>query len=422
MLPSVAAMVAALVPVVVLALGLVRAPRALAGRPNAALAALAPTPPMGWSSWYHFGCQIDEVLIKRTAQALLDNGMAAAGYRFVNIDDCWMRHKRDAAGNLIPSPTRFPGGIDGLASFVHARGLKLGIYLDTGAATCTGFAGSQGHFRQDARAIASWGVDYLKLDFCRSRPARAKPIYSRFHKELNDTGRPIVLNICEWGYQSPWQWGPGIGSTWRTTGDYFSYGAPRDYWKAILKIADLNADLASYARPGAWNDPNALLIGTNVLTVGEERSQLSLWSMLAAPLIAGGDLRAASRGTLDVLLNREVIAVDQDPAGIQGVRTVKDGTRQVWVRQLDDGSRTVLLLNGSARAATITVDLGSLSLPVRPGYLVRDLWMHRSRVVSGGSMSARVDGHGVVMLRVRAPEPSPASAPAHRPDRVHWYG
>jgi alpha-galactosidase len=363
---------------------------------------LAPTPPMGWSSWYHFGCGIDEALIKRTGQALVANGMAAAGYRFVNVDDCWMRHKRDADGNLIPSPTRFPTGIIGLSSFVHGLRLKLGIYLDTGIATCTGFPGSQGHFRQDARAIAAWEVDYVKLDFCRSRPAAARPLYSRFRKELNDTGRPILLNICEWGYQSPWQWGPGIGSTWRTTGDYFSYGAPRDYWKAILKIADLNAELAPFARPGAWNDPNALLVGTKVLTVAEERSQMSLWSILAAPLIAGGELTEASRATLNVLLNREVIAVDQDRAGIQGVRLARNGTSQVWMRRLNDGSRAVLLLNGSSRPATITADLSTLGLPVRSSYVVRDLWTHRSRVVRDVLVSPVVGGHDVVMLRVRA--------------------
>jgi alpha-galactosidase len=408
------------------ALAGVRAPHARAGAatpygvptPRAPLtphARLAPTPPMGWSSWYYFGCEINEALMKRTADALVHNGMAAAGYRFVNIDDCWMRHKRDAAGNLIPSPTRFPGGIDGLASYVHALGLKLGIYLDTGDKTCTGFAGSQGHFRQDAQAIAAWQIDYLKLDFCRSRPAAPKPIYARFHKELNETGRPILLNICEWGYQEPWRWGPGIGSTWRTTGDYFSYGAPRNYWKAILKIATLNADLASYARPGAWNDPNALLVGTRVLTVAEERSQMSLWSMLAAPLIAGGELSTASRATLDVLLNREVIAVDQDRAGIQGERAIHDGTAQVWVRRLEDGSRAVLLLNESARPATITADLKSLGLTVRSGYLARDLWAHKSRIIHGDSLSAQVGGHDVAMLRLRVPSSSPPKPRAHRP-------
>jgi alpha-galactosidase len=362
---------------------------------------MSPTPPMGWSSWYRFGCAIDEALFKRTALALKSTGMVSAGYRFVNIDDCWMTHARDSSGNLQPDPKRFPDGIGGLASFLHARGLKLGIYLDTGTATCTGFPGSQGHFRQDARTIAAWGVDYVKLDFCRTRPAQAKPVYARFHRALTDTGRPMLLNICEWGYQSPWQWGPGIGTTWRTTGDYFSYGAPRSYWKAILKILDLNAVLASYARPGAFNDPNALLIGTKVLTVSEERAQMSLWSMLAAPLIAGGALDTASRDTIGILTNREVIAVDQDQAGIQGVRVSTDAVHQVWVRRLQDGSRAVLLLNASWAAATVTADVASLGLPPRSDFLVRNLWTHRSRVVHGSSIAATVGGHDVVMLRIR---------------------
>jgi alpha-galactosidase len=381
------------------ALSLSCAPAALASR--ASVAAIAPTPPMGWSSWYKFGCGINETLFQQTARALVSTGMSAIGYRYVNIDDCWMARQRSPSGALQPNPREFPDGISGLAAYVHARGLKLGIYLDTGSATCTGFPGSAGHLGQDIPTLAAWKIDYVKADYCRSRPAPAKPIYTRLQQAISATGRPMLLNICEWGYQNPWEWGAGIGSTWRTTGDYFSYGAPRDYWKAILKILDLNAPLASFAHPGAWNDPNAMLIGTGALTATEERSQLSLWSILAAPLIAGGDLTKLSRSTLAVLKNRDVVTVDQDPAGEQGTRLVRDSVHQVWLRPLAGGSHALLLLNSSSRSATLTANLAKLGLPLRSVYLVRDLWTHRL-YRSMGTISGRVGPHDVLMVKIAA--------------------
>jgi alpha-galactosidase len=355
---------------------------------------------MGWSSWYRYGCRVAEPLIKRTADAIAANGMAAAGYKYVDIDDCWMSRQRDPSGALVANPHRFPGGIPMLASYVHAKDLKLGIYLDTGSATCTGFPGSAGHYAQDAQTVAGWGVDAVKLDFCRTRPAQAKPVYQRFERALDQTGRRIMLNICEWGYQAPWTWAEGIGSTWRTTGDYFSYGAPRSYWKAILKILDLNADLATYARPGAFNDPNALLIGTGVLTVPEERAQMSLWSMLAAPLIAGGDLARVSRATLRILTNSAVIAVDQDHGGMQGTRVAVDAFHQVWQRKLADGSRALLFLNPTTTPALQTFDLAALGLSAGRTYTVHDLWQRRSFRRSG-RIAVWVGGHDVRMLLLR---------------------
>lgn len=354
---------------------------------------------MGWSSWYRFGCGINEALIERTARAIVSSKMEATGYRYIAIDDCWMSQTRDSAGNLRADAAKFPDGIAGVASYVHARGLKLGIYLDAGPATCAGFPGSAGHFRQDARTVASWGVDLVKLDYCRTRPAPARPIYTSFRQALAESGRRILLNICEWGYDSPWQWGAGIGSTWRTTGDYFAYGAPQNYWKAILKILDLNADLAPYAHPGAFNDPNETLIGTKLLTVPEERSQLSLWSILAAPLYASGDLSTASRATRAILSNREVIAVDQDPAGIQGARIAHRGQHQSWLRRLSNGDRALLLLNAGSHPAVIEATPSELGLADFQSYVARDLWAHRSRTVRG-PIKALVGPHDVAMFRI----------------------
>jgi alpha-galactosidase len=385
--------------VVVFALVAVSAPASAAV--NRAVAQLAPTPPMGWSSWYGFGCAINDALYERTANAMVRSGMAAAGFRYVNIDDCWMARKRDSAGALVPNPVEFPDGISGLARYVHSLRLRLGIYLDAGSATCTGFPGSAGHYSQDARTIASWGVDAVKVDYCRARPAAPKPIYKRIQEALAATHRPITLNVCEWGYQDPWLWAPDIANSWRISGDYFSYGAPHNYWKAMLRVVDFNAGLAGYSRPGAYNDPNQLLIGTGVLKVSEERVQFSLWSMMAAPLIAGGELSKISRGTLGILTNREVIAVDQDPAGLQGTRTTDDSAHQVWVRQLKDGSEALLVVNTSTRNATDKLDLSHIGLPAASSYDVRDLWQHRS-TRSSGTMLVKVAPHDVRMFRVRS--------------------
>jgi alpha-galactosidase len=282
---------------------------------------------------------------------------------------------------------------------VHARGLKLGIYLDAGPATCAGFPGSAGHFSQDAHTVASWGVDLVKLDYCRARPAPAKPIYASFAAALAQSGRRILLNMCVWGYDSPWQWGAGVASTWRTTGDYMAYGAPRNYWKAIVKILDLNADLAPYARPGAFNDPNEMLIGTKLLTMPEERSQLSLWSIMAAPLIAGGDLSTAAPATRQILTNREVIAIDQDPAGIQGTRIAIRAGHQAWLRRLSNGDRALLLLNTGARPAIIEAPATELGLADNQTYVARDLWAHRSRTIRG-AIKALLGPHSVAMFRI----------------------
>jgi alpha-galactosidase len=395
---------------------------AAAGAPAAASASLAttsaltPTPPMGWSSWYRYGCRVAEPLIRRTADAMSTNGMAAAGYSYVDIDDCWMTRQRDPSGALIANPRRFPDGIAYLAQYVHQRNLRLGIYLDTGSRTCTGFPGSSGHFAQDAQTVAAWGVDAVKLDFCRTRPAHAKPLYERFQQALADTGRRIMLEICEWGYESPWKWAQGIGSTWRTTGDYFSYGAPHDYWSAILKILDLNEGLAQYARPGAFNDPNALLVGTGVLTVPEERAQMSLWSVLAAPLIAGGDLQHISRDTLRILTNRDVIAIDQDHAGMQGTRVASDAAHQVWQRKLQDGRRALLFLNPTRTPGFQTFDLTTLGLRGDRTYRVRDLWQQRV-ITTPSTITVWVGARDVRLLLLsrdqaaahRVGSPSPAS-------------
>jgi alpha-galactosidase len=409
---------------IVLALGAALAPTATASGPagvstlasaaqpssappavSASLVALAPTPPMGWDPWYEFGCKVNQQLVEQTSQAMASTGMAADGYRYVNLDDCWMARTRDANGNLQADPETFPGGIAALASFVRGLGLKLGIYLDAGTQTCMERPGSASHFAQDAATVASWGVDFIKVDYCYTSFTPPQPLYAAMEQAIMATGRPIVLSVDDDGYDNPWLWGPGLATMWRTTNDYTAYGAQHGHWwDAVLKIADINSGLYREAQPGAWNDPDNLLVGTGLLTVPQERSQFSLWSMMAAPLIVDGDVRTMSRATASILMNREVIAVDQDPAGLQGVRIADRGGNQVWIRRLADGSYAVLFLNTGSRPATVEMSASRVVL-AHQRYTVRDLWRHRSWTSSNAMIRATVEPDDVVMLRVAATAP-----------------
>jgi len=368
---------------------------------SASLVALAPTPPMGWDPWYEFGCKVNEQLVEQTAQAIDSSGMAADGYRYVNLDDCWMAPDRDADGNLQADPETFPDGIPALASYVHGLGLKLGIYLDAGTETCMERPGSEFHFAQDAATVASWGVDFIKVDYCFTNLVPAEPVYTAVEQAIMAAGRPIVLSMSDDGFDRPWLWGPGLASLWRTTNDYTAYGAQYgNWWAAVLKIADINSGLYRYAQPGAWNDPDNLLVGTGLLTVPQERAQFSLWSMMAAPLIVDGDVRAMSPATASILMNRDVIAVDQDPAGRQGVRIADHAGHQVWLRRLADGSHAILFLNADRHPATLAMSASRAGVKPRQRYTVLNLWSHRSRTSSAAMIGARVAPDDVVMVRV----------------------
>src|SRR4051812_22673990 len=275
---------------------------------------LATTPPMGWNSWNKFNCGIDETKIKAAADGLVSSGMRDAGYRYVNIDDCWAEHDRDASGNLVPQHTKFPHGIRAIADHVHGLGLKLGIYSSAGTTTCTGPSGvgpqpgSIGHEQQDATLWASWGVDYLKYDNCGDHQGKtAAQRYEAMGAALRATGRDIVYSICDWGQEDPWLFGPTVsGNLWRTTDDI------SDNWGSVTSLLDQQRGLEPFARPGAWNDPDMLEVGNGGMTDAEYRAHFSFWALLNAPLIAGNDLAAMSPATRAILTNTDVIAVDQD--------------------------------------------------------------------------------------------------------------
>jgi alpha-galactosidase len=370
---------------------------------------LAPTPPMGWNSWNKFACQVSEDLIKSVADAIATNGMKEAGYQYVVIDDCW-QVKRDENGNIVADPERFPSGIKALADYVHSKGLKFGLYSDAGEKTCGGRPASQGHEFQDALQYARWGADYLKYDWCNTGSRNAEEAYSTIRKALDATGRPIVLSICEWGTAKPWLWGKEVGGNlWRTTGDIQDrWGGGKQKWpdgsccnNGVVDIVDQEADLYSYAGPGHWNDPDMLEVGNGGMTIPESRAHFSLWALLAAPLIAGNDVRSMDPQIHDILTNKEVIAVNQDALGQQGRRVRKQGDLEVWSKTLSDGSRAVILLNRSAALADIQFSWVDIGYPEHLTANVRDLWLHKDLGKSSGNFSAKIDSHSVVMVKIQ---------------------
>ena len=355
---------------------------------------LARTPPMGWNSWNHFACDVSERLIKETADAMAASGMRDAGYQYLVIDDCW-QVARDSAETLVADPQRFPSGIKALADYVHGRGLKFGIYTDAGLKTCQGRPGSYGHEARDARTFAAWGVDYVKVDWCYADTLDALTQYTKVRDALRSAGRPIVFSICEWGQNHPWSWAAEVGHLWRTTTDI------EDKWTSVLDNLDINSQYARAAGPGHWNDPDMLEVGNGGMTWDEYRAHFSLWAIMAAPLMAGNDLRRLDDSTRAILLNREVIAVDQDSLGAQGTLIwQQDGALQVWMKPLADGSRAVALLNRSGAAAEFGITLKRLGLPVKSA-AVRDLWAHQDRGTVNDRVRATVPAHGVVMVRVK---------------------
>jgi len=370
-------------------------------RPSPPVTLLAPTPPMGFNTWNKFGCDVSEQLIRETADAMLDNGMRDAGYLYVVIDDCW-QVSRDPDGRIVADPKRFPGDMKALADYVHGRGLKFGLYTDLGTKTCEGRPGSLGYHDADARTYAEWGIDYIKVDWCNADDLDARAHYTMFREALMKTGRRIVLSICEWGRNRPWEWAGGVGQLWRTTSDI------RDAWESVVWILNANEGHAAAAGPGRWNDPDMLEVGNGGMTTEEYRSHFSMWAMMAAPLITGNDLRTMSAETKSILLNHEVIAVDQDPLGAQGRKVLDRGYgAQVWVKPLAGGSRAVAVLNLSDKEANLYLRWSDIGLP--PGAAsVRDLWAHQDLPVHTDTgkhfderLKLKVSGHGVAMLRVK---------------------
>jgi alpha-galactosidase len=356
-------------------------------------AQIARTPPMGWNSWNHFECKVSDAVVRGAADTMVSRGMKAAGYVYVNIDDCW-QGKRDEKGFIHPNE-RFPD-MKALADYVHSKGLKLGIYSSPGPKTCADYEGSFGHEEQDAQTYAEWGMDYLKYDYCSFKgdvPAQIAA-YKKMHDALAKTGRPIVFSLCQYGMDRVWSWGPSVGGNlWRTTDDI------EDNYTRMAYIGFGQNGLERFAGPGHWNDPDMLEVGNGKMSNEEYRTHMSLWCLLDAPLLAGNDLTKMTPETIALLMNPEVVAVDQDPAGVQGHRVSQEGPLEVWVKPLADRSRAVGLFNRGESPAEVSVHFRHIEMG--DSAQVRDLWARKDLGTYQVEYATQVPSHGAVLIRVK---------------------
>ena len=386
-------------------------------------ASLAATPPMGWNSWNTFGNQINEDVVRGVADKIVALGLRDLGYQYIVIDDHW-EGGRDTAGHLLASTNKFPHGVKALADYVHEKGLKFGIYSCAGDSTCGGEAGSYGHEEDDAATFASWGVDYLKYDYCNAPEDMEAAIhrYTKMAEALKATGRPIVFSICEWGGRAPWLWARKAGGQlWRISYDVGDmWDAPEDTHSCIgiLTAIDASVNLASFAGPSGWNDPDMLVVGLgntgNIkgggCTSSEYQMQMSMWCMLAAPLMIGCDIRNMDTDTRRILTNSEAIAVDQDTLGNQGTRVARFSSTDIWKKPLANGDLAVALLNRGESEAMIKVNWKQLEINPDTSLKVRDLWKHEDLGTFSGDLSIAVSPHAAALLRTSAQKASAATS------------
>ena len=378
---------------------------------------LADTPQMGWNSWNKFGQNISEQLIREQADAMVAEGLVDAGYIYLNMDDCW-HGERDADGFVQPDPKTFPSGIEALADYVHSKGMKLGIYSDAGRRTCAGRTGSFGHEYQDALQYARWGIDYLKYDWCATENINPRGAYTLMRDALRAAGRPIFFSMCEWGSNKPWEWAAEVGHSWRTTGDitarFGGTSRQRGWGQSVLSIIDQNAPLRKYAGPGHWNDPDMLEVG-NGMTVNEDRAHFSMWCMMAAPLILGNDLSKMTDETRAIILNKKVIAIDQDKLGVQGLRYKTENEIEYWFKPLENGDWAFCLLNRSTEPVECNINWQDYNLTDEEvsglstsfdaiTYNIENLWESNAKKAKVGTtkkaLKVTVPGHDVAMYRL----------------------
>ena len=376
---------------------------------------LAMTPPMGWNSWNTFETNIDEDLVKQTADIMVSSGMKDAGYTYIVLDDGWMTHERDADGNLVPDPEKFPHGMKALIDYVHSKGLKFGLYNCAGTKTCAGYPGTRGYEYQDARFYASLGIDFLKYDWCNTEGITAKEAYTTMSNALKTAGRPIVFSLCEWGDNDPWEWAEPVGNLWRISGDIYpcfdcEFKHPENWssW-GFMKIAEMRKGIRKYSGPDHWNDFDMLEVG-NGMTVAEDRSHFTLWSIMASPLIAGNDFRSMSKETLEILTNKDMIAINQDKLGIQGFRYSAENGLEVWVKPLSNGDWAVTFLNRSDAEKKINFDwakhiikddINGLEADFDNAvYTIQDIWKNKKAGTTKKVFKGEVASHDVVALRL----------------------
>jgi alpha-galactosidase len=377
---------------------------------------LALTPPMGWNSWNTFQTNISEQLVKQTADIIVSSGMKDAGYTYIVLDDGWMAMQRDSiTGDLIPDPKKFPNGMKTVIDYVHGKGLKFGLYNCAGTKTCAGYPGTRGYEYQDARFYASLNIDYLKYDWCNTDGMTTKEAYTTMSKALKAARRPIIFSLCEWGSSQPWTWAKDAGQLWRTTGDISNlFDGIKDYgnWHAngMMMIVDMQDSLYKYSGPGHWNDPDMLEVG-NGMRVSEDRVHFSAWCMLAAPMMAGNDIRKMNKETVAILTNKDAIAVDQDAAGMQGFKYSDKDSLQTWFRPLQNGDWAVCFINRSGAPKNISFDWKKENVAnaffnrqlnaAAINYKLYDVWAKKDMGSTANQLNAVIPGHDVLMLRLK---------------------
>lgn len=376
---------------------------------------LAMTPPMGWNSWNTFATNIDEKLVKETADIMVSSGMAAAGYNYIVLDDGWMTKERDVNGDLVPDPAKFPNGMKAVVDYVHSKGLKFGLYNCAGTQTCAGYPGTRGYEYQDARFYAGLEIDFLKYDWCNTKGITAPEAYTTMSNALKKAGRPIVFSLCEWGDNQPWDWGKPVGNLWRISGDIYpcfdcEFKHPENWssW-GFMKIAEMRKDIRKYSGPDHWNDFDMMEVGNEMNDI-EDKSHFAIWCMLSSPLIAGNDFRKMSKETLAILTNKELIAINQDKLGIQGFKYSAEDGLEVWVKPLADKSWAVTFLNRSEVAKKVNfdwkkhlikdADFGYEADFSKTVFKLKDLWKNKAIGNTSKNFVSDLAAHDVITLKL----------------------
>jgi alpha-galactosidase len=376
---------------------------------------LAMTPPMGWNSWNTFATNIDEKLVKETADIMVSSGLAAAGYNYIVLDDGWMTRERDANGDLVPDPAKFPNGMKALIDYVHSKGLKFGLYNCAGTQTCAGYPGTRGYEYQDARFYAKLGIDFLKYDWCNTKGITAPEAYTTMSNAIKTAGRPIVFSLCEWGDNQPWEWGKPVGNLWRISGDIYpcfdcEFKHPENWssW-GFMKIAEMRKDIRKYSGPDHWNDFDMMEVG-NEMNDTEDKSHFAMWCMLSSPLFTGNDYRKMSKETLAILTNKELIAINQDKLGIQGFKHSAEDGLEVWVKPLSDGNWAVTFLNRSDVSKKINfdwkkntfkdLDFGYEADFNKTTFKLKNLWTNKEAGNTKKNFTAELASHDCTTLKL----------------------
>jgi alpha-galactosidase len=358
------------------------------------------TPPMGWNSWNTFAVNIHEDMVKQIADIMVSSGMKDAGYEYVVVDDGWEAPSRDSSGNLAPDPNKFPHGMKALADYIHSKGLKFGIHNCAGNTTCNGFPGGRGHEYQDARLYASWGVDYLKYDWCDHGTADAHETYKTMGDALYAAKRPVVYSLCEWGSSKPWEWAKDVAHLWRTTGDITDcYNCQGEYDLGMRFVLKLQDGLEKYAGPDHWNDPDMLEVGNPGLSLTESRSHFSLWCMLAAPLMAGNDLRKMSPEVLSILTNKDALSIDQDKLGKQAYLYMDHLSKLIYVKELSDGSWAVCWHNTGDQPYIQRINWKHFTF-LKGEFEIKDIWKNQVIGTTSKNIDVNIDSHDVLFYKL----------------------